>query len=186
MNNDFVRKDGALYVGGAPGEASMEEVISNVVTLAADKYFLLRIKTSDRHPRGHIEERIYGPHVVRGTKGAKYIDELNARWEDIHSVKGGNKDLVSYSIAVAPDFGDIVSAFRFHCIKRIFVCGVAYDKCVGESAIALAAQFVPFGVEVYVVRDATRSVSPPYGDPEVMAKKLPLYGVKEIFMADIA
>jgi nicotinamidase/pyrazinamidase len=183
MQNDFCEPDGALYVAGVPGEATMEVVITNTLALL-DKPSGYRIATFDEHLPGHIEFSIYGPHVLRGTRGAEHVDMLLPEEESFDALmyKGENLSVVSYSIATSRRFADMLVCMRGRGIKRVFLCGVAYTHCVGESAMAFAAQIF----DTYVVRDATRSVPPPYGNPKAMKARLKLAGVKEITMADIA
>ncbi|HEY9586007.1 MAG TPA: isochorismatase family protein [Candidatus Paceibacterota bacterium] len=190
MQNDFCHSDGALYVAGVSGEATMPEVIEKIEQLANLDFGYLA-KTFDEHPgSGHVEFGIYGPHVIEGTLGAKYVSELAILdyLSDFDLTKGGDRNLISYSAAVSEAWGNLIGCLRSYGIRRIFVCGVAYTHCAGETAISFAVQNVPVGDaswEVFIVRDATRSVPPPYGDPGLMAKKLVLYGVKEVSCSDL-
>ncbi len=61
-------------------------------------------------------------------------------------------------------------------VKRLFMFGLAFDYCVGFSAL----DAVEFGFEVYVVEDATRSVNNPPGSHERMRKNLLAAGVRLI------
>lgn len=183
MQNDFARPTGALYVAGVPGEVSDEQLVANILYLS-NKPFGSRITTEDCHPENHIEASIFQAHCVQGTKGQDYVSELENLYVEAGSnvYKGVEAALIAYSVATSGDFAGHISDLRSWGFKRIFVVGLAYTHCVGESAIAYASQ----GFEVYVVRDATRSVPPEHGgNPEVMKQKLALYGVKEITMADI-
>lgn len=175
---DFVDPAGALYVAGNLLEESNDEVIRNILKLAALPYGY-RATTEDDHPPGHIESTIFPPHCVHMTTGQLYINPLRTLYNnaDKNIPKGGDADVIAYSVATSDHFPAHISALRQRGIKRIFVVGWAYTHCVGESAIAYASQ----GFEVFVVRDATRSVPAPYGDADKMQKKLELYGVKEIF-----
>ena len=58
-------------------------------------------------------------------------------------------------------------------VKRLFMFGLAFDYCVGFSAL----DAVEFGFEVYVVEDATRSVNNPPGSHERMRGQLLAAGV---------
>lgn len=179
---DFAGPHGALYVIGTNGETSNYQVIQNILSLAALPYGY-RATTEDKHPIGHIESTIFPEHCVEGTIGQRYIPQLQTLYGncDANIVKGENSNIITYSVATSRSFADHIARLRRLGIKRVFVVGWAYTHCVGESAIAYASQ----GFETFVVRDATRSVPPPYGDPDAMKQKLTLYAVKEITMADI-
>jgi nicotinamidase/pyrazinamidase len=178
--NDFVREDGKLYVRGVVGESDSAYIISGIKAMHAK--FTHRFVTEDEHPKGHIEFGIFGEHCLAGSDGQKYVDELSDEYLDSWKIKKGQScQVISYSASTSQDFVSYVYWMRSRKIKRIFLVGFAYTHCVGESAIAYACQ----GFEVYVIRDLTRSVPEPYGDPKGMKKKLKLYGVKEIFLKDI-
>lgn len=176
--NDFTRLDGALCVAGIEGEQDNYLIIKTIKALGKMPFDYLAV-TEDKHPKeGHVEYGIFGKHCVTGSDGQKYQMYLADMYAtaDERLKKGMHPDLFSYSIVVSPQFAGHISNLRQRAIKRIFVTGWAFTHCVGESAIAYATQ----GFETYVVRDATRSVPPPYGDSEAMDKKLDLYGVKLI------
>ena len=179
---DFVVHTGALYVSGVDGEPSKVNVLLNIRELDAQP-FDYRVTTEDKHPPGHIEFSVFPPHCEEGAPGQKYMDSLQGLYErcDENLVKGDDVNIIAYSIATSEEFANHIGRLRAKGIKRVFVTGWAYTHCVGESAIAYASQ----GFETFVVRDATRSVAPPYGDPKVMKQKLALYGVKEVYMADM-
>lgn len=179
---DFALPDGKLYCAGVPGEVSEKKVIAKILDLNK-RSFGYRAVTEDDHPDGHIEFSVFGIHCASGTSGQLYLDELIGLYRnaDERLIKGDDIYVVGNSVGTSREFNAHVGRLRRLGIKRIFIVGWAYTHCVGESAIAYAQQWF----DVYVVRDATRSVSPPHGDPEKMAQKLVLYGVKEITMADI-
>jgi len=179
---DFVMPTGALYVSGVNGESSHDEIVEKILDLSR-KSFGFRFTTEDKHPKGSIEFSIYPPHCEDDTVGQKYVSGLRAVYEDadLNIVKGDSPSLIAYSVATSSMFTDLVYTLRKKGVRRVFLTGWAYTHCVGESAIAFAVQ----GFETYVVRDATRSVSPPHGDTQLMQKKLELYGVKEIFTTDL-
>ena len=182
MQKDFAYPEGALFVGGVHGEPTSDEVVKRVNALIADYPFDWVALSRDRHPDNHIEFSIFGKHCLMMTDGADFATELvrpKGDWEVVD--KGHDKDVFSYSVVTSGVFPGHIRNLRAKGIKRVFVCGLAYTHCVGESAIAYACQ----GFETYVIRDATRSVPPPYGNPESMDRKLELYGVKLITVADI-
>jgi nicotinamidase/pyrazinamidase len=179
---DFVLPTGALYVSGVDGESSHDEIVKKILELSG-KSFGFRFTTEDNHPKGSIEFSIYPPHCEDGSVGQRYVSGLQKVYEDadLNIVKGDSSSLIAYSVATSSMFTDLVSTLRKKGVHRVFLTGWAYTHCVGESAIAFAVQ----GFETYVVRDATRSVSPPYGDTQLMQRKLELYGVKEILTIDL-
>ncbi len=181
--NDFILQTGTLYVTGVEGETDNEEIIKRIQELWS-KFSTWRTTTEDFHPENHVEHTIFGPHCIEDTAGQEYHPDLMKIYEDadLNLYKGENPDIIAYSIATSPDFHDHISDLRQHGIKRVFLVGWAFTHCVGESAIAYATQ----GFETFVFRDLSRSVPPPYGDPDAMTKKLELYGVKLITSDQIA
>lgn len=179
---DFVLPSGALYVSGVDGECSHEEIVTNILDLNK-KGFGFRFTTEDSHQMGSVEFSIYPPHCVTGTKGQKYVKQLQGMYElsDVNIIKGDDPHLIAYSVGTSSQFASLVASLRRKNVGRVFVTGWAYTHCAGESAIAFAVQ----GFETYLVRDASRSVAPPYGDALLMKRKLELYGVKEIATGDI-
>jgi nicotinamidase/pyrazinamidase len=59
-------------------------------------------------------------------------------------------------------------------VKILYIVGLAYDYCVGATAIDSTSN----GFSTYLIRDACRSVNK--DTEEEMATKLKDYGVKEI------
>lgn len=180
--NDFVNPMGKLYVAGVSGEPDNRAIIARIRVLN-EKPFGFRFSTRDMHPAGHVEFAIFGEHCLQDSEGARYpfslLDVLQVFNGEL--IKGGNEAIISYSVVTSKGFGEHIARLRDEGIKRVHLTGWAYTHCVGESAIAYACQ----GFETFVIRDLTRSVPPPYGDPEKMRQKLELYGVKEIKMADV-
>lgn len=183
--DDFIQKDGALYVAGVSGENDNEYILSKITRELFYKPFGYKILTADKHPEVHVEHQIFGKHCVSRTNGQRLDIQLfvfnRQKMVDELIEKGQHPEIISYSIVTSPQFSEHIANLRKKDIKRVFLVGWAYTHCVGESAIAYANQ----GFETYVIRDLTRSVPPPYGDPKKMKKKLALYGVKEIFLMDI-
>lgn len=181
LQNDFFHPTGRLYVSGVEGEVDAKEMLKRINSLVEMPFDWIAC-SRDKHPDDHIEFSIFGRHCPIMEEGSDLVSELErpkSSWDLIE--KGYDKDVISYSIVTSAGFPVHMKHLREKNIKRVFICGLAYTHCVGESAIAYASQ----GFETYVIRDATRSVSPPYGDPELMDKKLALYDVKLINSEDI-
>jgi nicotinamidase/pyrazinamidase len=185
MQNDFTLEDGALYVAGIEGEPVMLLVITHIKKLLEMPFEMVGA-SGDFHPIDHVEAKIFGPHCVKGTKGSEIFpgifQKLSEKGAPLLIAKGENSNLISYSVATSNQWPEHIADLRRRGIKRVFLCGLAYTHCVGESARDYASQ----GFETYIVRDATRSVPPPYGDSAAMDKKLSLYGVKRIKIANLS
>ena len=175
---DFVFPDGALYVKGVHGDEKVEDVIVNIVLLGKKPFGYVAI-TMDRHPETHIEYTIHPKHCVEGTSGQYMIDEIAHEFcsdsvDILH--KGGQANVIVYSVAFSPLFDAHLYRMRMLGIKRVFLVGWAYDFCVGESSIAYKGQ----GFEALIVTDAVRSVD------EVTAfdmdSKLAVYKVDHVRM----
>lgn len=183
MQNDFLFPDGYLYVQGTPEENKIfgdnEKLINDIIS------FIEKFKkesngnnyatTEDFHPLNSIEFNVFPCHCLAGTKGQEYPEQLKVLYENANKniLKGLNPNMFSYSISTGIEFEKHIDYLRINSIKNIYVMGVAYNFCVGESAIAYACQ----GFNTYLIRDLTRSV-PDNKTIENMTKKLELYGVK--------
>jgi nicotinamidase/pyrazinamidase len=153
MQNDFFNDvDGSLPVSGA-------EKIINTVNKTMDLFDRV-VATRDWHPIDHCSfETQNGPwpiHCVAGTFGAEYHPDFNSSKVNLEVRKGFNKDVESYS----PNRNgilDLYRGFEYSFIKRIFICGVALDYCVKETALEAVYCGLPF--EVYIISDACQGVT---------------------------
>ncbi len=182
MQNTF-GPGGTLEVQGIPQEVPREVQIANIVELW-HKHFERRAATRDAHPKeGHIEFDIFGPHAVDGTEDAEYPKRIRYMWEhaDDRLEKGRDPAIIAYSAETSPNWAPHIAALRQDGITQVYVVGDAYTHCVGATALAYANQ----GFKTFVVRDATRSVPAPYGDPENMRQRLELAGVHEVSLSEV-
>jgi nicotinamidase/pyrazinamidase len=171
MQNDFCP-------GGALAVADGDQVVPIINRLA--QHFEHVILTQDWHPTGHISfssshpgtkpfesiEVAYGTqtlwpdHCVQGTPGADFHPGLNIPHTALILRKGFRKDIDSYSAFLEDDHKTptgLASYLRERGLKRLFLCGLAYDFCVRFSAIDGTAA----GFECLVIEDATRAVGLP-------------------------
>jgi nicotinamidase/pyrazinamidase len=179
--NDFC-DGGALAVPG--GTQIMGDIDFLALTFAARG---AKIAVSqDWHPRGHEsfasthnrdafssidlpygEQTLWPDHCVQGTSGADFHPDV-AGASQLASViirKGMNPKIDSYSAFVENDKTTktgLAGYLRELGIKRIFLAGLAYDFCVGFSALDAVAA----GFEAVVIKDMTRSIGAPV--PEVL------------------
>jgi nicotinamidase/pyrazinamidase len=172
MQTDFASPTGALSV--RDGEA----ILPGINILAAR--FEHVILTQDWHPRGHISfasthgkqpfndtvEAPYGTqtlwpdHCVQDTPGAAIHPGLHIPHAELLLRKGFRQDIDSYSAFLENDRvtpTGLAGYLRERGLTRLFFCGLAYDFCVGSSAVDGAK----LGFECIVLEDLTRAVNLP-------------------------
>ena len=151
MQKDFAFPEGALYVEGIGEEPSIEKVISNIEQLDSMP-FGHKAMTLARHPDdSHIEFSIFPKHCVVTYEGSEIVDEVAHIVKDYECiVKGQHPAVIAYSVGTAPHFHTHINNLRLKGIRRVFVVGLAFDFCVGESAIDYKSQ----GFETYIILDA--------------------------------
>jgi nicotinamidase/pyrazinamidase len=161
--------------GGALAVPRGDEVIAPIHLIAPR--FEHIILTQDWHPRDHISfasshpgkepydsiELAYGaqtlwpPHCVQGSHGAEFHQALNLPQAELILRKGFRPHVDSYSAFFENDhetstgLGDYL---RDYGLKRVFLAGLAYDYCVGYSALDARR----LGLHVFVLRDACRAI----------------------------
>jgi nicotinamidase/pyrazinamidase len=164
--------------GGALAVADGEAILPGINALAAR--FDHVILTQDWHPRNHISfasthglhpftdtiEASYGTqhlwpdHSIQGTRGAELHPDLSIPHAELILRKGFRKNIDSYSAFTENDQQTptgLAGYLRERGLTRLFFTGVAYDFCVGFSALAAAR----LGFESLVIEDLTRAVNLP-------------------------
>ncbi len=171
MQIDFM-PGGPLAVRGG------DEIIAGINGLA--RRFDHVILTQDWHPADHISfasthgkrpfadtiEASYGTqalwpeHCVQGSGGAGLAPGLDIPHAELILRKGFRRDIDSYSAFTENDgrtATGLAGYLRERGLTRLLFAGLAYDFCVGFSAVAAAK----LGFEVVVVEDLTRAVGLP-------------------------
>lgn len=164
--------------GGALAVTGGDTIIPGINALAARFDHVLL--TQDWHPRNHISfasshglspftdtiEAPYGTqtlwpdHCIQGTPGAELHPDLRIHHAELILRKGFRKDIDSYSAFTENDrvtTTGLAAYLQARGLTRLFFCGLAYDFCVGFSALAAAR----LGFESIVVEDLTRAVNLP-------------------------
>jgi nicotinamidase/pyrazinamidase len=162
--------------GGALAVAEGDKVVPIINQLG--QRFEHVILTQDWHPANHISfasthpgtqafttiEVAYGTqtlwpdHCVQGTPGADFHPGLDLPHAEMIVRKGFRRQIDSYSAFLEDDHTTptgLAGYLRERGLKRLFLCGLAYDFCVRASAIDGTAA----GLECVVVEDATRAVN---------------------------
>jgi nicotinamidase/pyrazinamidase len=177
MQNDFLPNvpgySGSLAVPG--GDA----IIPSINALAA--HFDHVLLTQDWHPRGHISfasthpgkhpftdtiqapygtQHLWPDHCVQNTPGAELHPALAIPPAELILRKGFRRQIDSYSAFTENDATTPTGLAGYLCernLTRLFFTGVAYDFCVGFSALAAAR----LGFESIVIEDLTRGIAAP-------------------------
>ena len=119
-------------------------------------------------------------HCVQNSSGAEFNDKCPVVEGEIIVDKGTLERVDSYSgFGTPPEKTELEGELRKRNVNKIYVCGLAYDYCVGSTC----EDGAKLGFETYCIMDATRSVAKP--SEEAMKKRLDAAGVKEILSTDI-
>ncbi|MDR3474233.1 MAG: bifunctional nicotinamidase/pyrazinamidase [Devosia sp.] len=168
MQNDFL-PGGSLAVAGG------HEIIRPIEGLA--ERFDNLVMTQDWHPADHVSfasnhpgkqpfetiELDYGTqvlwpdHCVIGSQGAAFVPSLRLPGAQLVIRKGFRPGVDSYSGFREADRKTptgLAGYLRERGLRRLFLCGLATDFCVGWTAIDARAA----GFETYVVEDACRGI----------------------------
>ncbi len=157
--------------GGALAVADGDAVLAPIHRTAAK--FEHIVLTQDWHTAGHSSfasahagkqpfEQIkvsYGPqtlwpdHCVQGSKGAEYHPALHLPQAELILRKGFRPHIDSYSAFFENDrktATGLAGYLRERKLSRVFLAGLAYDFCVGYSALDARR----LGFEAIILRDA--------------------------------
>jgi nicotinamidase/pyrazinamidase len=171
MQNDFCPGGNLAVQGG-------DEIVPIINALGARFDHVLL--TQDWHPAAHISfasshpdkqpfsmtEVAYGPqalwpdHCLQQSHGAAFHPALDLPHAELILRKGFRREIDSYSAFLENDHATptgLAGYLRERGLKRLFLCGLAYDFCVRFSAIDGTA----LGFECSVLEDASRPVDLP-------------------------
>ncbi len=152
MQKDF-SSAGALPV---PGMEEVVPVINRYVKLFSSKDLPI-FATRDWHPENHISFKENGGmwprHCVQWSRGAEFVEGLELPPGTFIINKADRPELEAYSGFQ----GTILdSLLRERGVKRLFICGVATDYCVKNTALG----GINLGYQVFILSDGIRGVSP--------------------------
>jgi nicotinamidase/pyrazinamidase len=161
--------------GGALAVPRGDEVVAPILDIA--RRFQHMILTQDWHPADHTSfatqhpgskpfetiELAYGPqtlwppHCVQGMLGADFHPGLDLPHAELIVRKGFRRQIDSYSVFFENDrttATGLAGYLRERGLARMFFAGLAYDYCVGYSALDARR----LGFPAVVVRDACRAI----------------------------
>ena len=187
--------------GGTLAVKDGDAILPGINALAAR--FDHVILTQDWHPRGHISfasthgrqpftdtvraaygtQTLWPDHCIQGTPGAQLHPDLDIPHAELILRKGFRRDIDSYSAFTENDSvtpTGLAGYLRERGLTRLFFTGLAYDFCVGFSALAAAR----LGFESLVVEDLSRAVGLP-GTVEKTNAGFAAAGVQRILTSDV-
>ncbi len=161
--------------GGALAVPRGDEVIAPIHRVAP--HFEHIILTQDWHPSNHFSfaashpgkqaydsiELSYGPqtlwpsHCAQGTRGAEFHPALGLTQAELILRKGFRPRIDSYSAFFENDRTTptgLAGFLKERGLARVFLAGLAYDYCVGYSALDARR----LGLPAFVLRDACRAI----------------------------
>ncbi len=161
--------------GGALAVPRGDEVIAPILRIAPR--FAHIVLTQDWHPANHISfaashpgkkpfeaialaygtQTLWPPHCVQGTQGADFHPELDLPQAELILRKGFRPQIDSYSAFFENDRitpTGLAGYLRERGLTRGFFAGLAYDFCVGYSALDARR----LGFPAVVLRDTCRAI----------------------------
>ena len=164
------------FCAGGPLAVPEGDAVIPVIHRIAPRFEHI-VLTQDWHPQGHCsfasswpgkkplevvehaggEQRLWPDHCVQGTRGAELHPTLALPQAELILRKGFRREIDSYSAFFENDHTTptgLAGYLRERNLTRVFFAGLAYDFCVGYSALD-ARQL---GLPAVIVRDACRAI----------------------------
>ena len=165
MLEDFVR--GKLKVEAAT------TIIPNIRQLveAARRARIPVVYVCDAHEPGDPELQLWGPHAMKGTKGAQVVEELKPQPSDFIVEKK------TYSGFFQTNLHQILQQ---HCVDTVVLTGLVTDICVQHTA----ADAFFRGYKVWVVRNATVAIDEE-SHQQALSYMARVYGARVVTTADM-
>jgi nicotinamidase/pyrazinamidase len=161
--------------GGALAVPDGDAVVAPILAVAG--LFAHIVLTQDWHPAGHASfasshagrqpfetvqlasgaQTLWPDHCVEGTRGAEFHPALRLPQAELILRKGFRPAIDSYSAFFENDRTTptgLAGYLRERGLRRVFLAGLAYDYCVGFSALDARRM----GFETFVLRDACRAI----------------------------
>ncbi|MGP8250994.1 MAG: bifunctional nicotinamidase/pyrazinamidase [Terracidiphilus sp.] len=161
--------------GGALAIAEGDAVVGPIHRVAP--FFSHIVLTQDWHPADHSSfarshpgsqpfetiqlaygpQTLWPPHCVQGTQGAEFHPDLKLTQAELILRKGFRPQTDSYSAFFENDRTTPTGLAGYlgeRGLTRIFFAGLAYDFCVGYSALDARR----LGLQAFVLRDACRAI----------------------------
>jgi len=171
--------------GGSLGVPEGDQVLAPIN--AAMAHFAARglpvYASRDWHPENHCSFAARGgpwpPHCVADTRGAAFSEELALPADTVIISKADSEDVDAYSAFNGTALADHL---RGHGITRVFVCGLATDYCVLNTALDARAN----GFETVILPEAMRAVNVQPEDGERAIAQMRAAGATTATLAELA
>jgi len=127
---------------------------------------------------------LWPDHCVQGSRGAAFHPGLDTDRAEIVIRKGFRREIDSYSAFFENDHKTatgLAGYLRDRGIRRLVLCGLATDFCVGWSALDARR----LGFEAVVVEDATRAIDLE-GSLDRANEEMRQAGVEVVSLAEVA
>jgi nicotinamidase/pyrazinamidase len=102
-------------------------------------------------------QTLWPDHCVQGTRGADFHPALHLPQAELILRKGFHREIDSYSAFFENDHATptgLAGYLRERGLARVFFAGLAYDYCVGDSALDARR----LGLPAVILRDACRAI----------------------------
>lgn len=168
LQNDFC-PGGALAIPG--GDQVIPEIhriapLFQHIVLTQDWHSPHHQSFASRHPGkqpfetakvSYGTQTLWPDHCIQGTMGAALHPDVRLPQAELILRKGFRPEVDSYSAFFENDRitpTGLAGYLRDRQLTRVFLCGLAYDFCVGYSALDARR----LGLEVAIVKDACRAI----------------------------
>lgn len=128
-------------------------------------------------------QTLWPDHCIQQTRGAEFHSDLDLPHAELILRKGFDPRIDSYSAFFENDrttATGLCGYLRERGLRRVFLVGLAYDFCVGYSALDARGH----GFEAVVIRDACRAIDL-NGSLAKMEAKFDAQGVRVVHSADL-
>jgi nicotinamidase/pyrazinamidase len=168
VQNDFCPGGKLAVAGGDTVIEAIHKIAPNFehIVLTQDWHTANHQSFASAHPGKHPFESIelsYGPqtlwpdHCIQGSKGAEFHPALSLPRAELILRKGFRPQIDSYSAFFENDRvtpTGLAGYLEERNLSRVFLAGLAYDFCVGYSALDARR----LGLTAVVIRDACRAI----------------------------
>lgn len=165
--------------GGALAVKDGDKVVP-VINGIMDRFDLV-LASKDWHPDDSVHFEKWPRHCVKNTWGAEFHPDLQVDKIDNILLKGTQNKDDGYSAFEATNLS-LVDFLREQEVSDLYLCGLATDYCVKETALDACKR----GFRTYVIADAVAAVNLSPGDGEKALEEMRSQGCILVHSLEIA